>query len=78
MSQTTNREGVQPHPLAETWIKVLLGLALLNRARSSFFPIASPSHQEFPQAFYTHPSEEEARTIIQQPPEQKAQSQKTK
>ena len=34
--QTINREGVQPHPLADNWIKVLLSTPLLSRARPSF------------------------------------------
>ena len=43
--QTTTREGVQPHPLADNWIKVLLSKALPTWARLSF-STSSPSHQE--------------------------------
>ena len=34
--QTTNREGVQIHPSAENWIKVLLSMVLPIRKRSNF------------------------------------------
>ena len=39
------REGTQPHPSAENWVKDLLSMALPTRARSCF-PPASPSYQE--------------------------------
>ena len=45
LSQTTNREGAQPHPSVDNWIEVLLSTALPTRARLSF-PTTSPSHQE--------------------------------
>ena len=32
----TNREGTQPYPSAENWIKDLLSMVLPTRARSSF------------------------------------------
>ena len=35
-SQTTNWEGVQPHPSADNWIKAILSKALPTRARPSF------------------------------------------
>ena len=38
------REGTQPHPSAENWVKDLLSMTLPTRARPSF-PTASPSHQ---------------------------------
>ena len=50
--QTTNREGVQPHPSADNWIKALLSKALPCRARpcpaeqDPVFPTTSPSHLE--------------------------------
>ena len=77
--QTINREGVQPHPLADNWIKVLLSTALPTRARPSF-----SHHQPLPSgslhsllASSTRGQTEGARTtIVLQPPEQKSQSQK--
>ena len=45
-SQTTNREGAQPHPPADNCIKVLLSMALPTRVRETVLLIASPSHQE--------------------------------
>ena len=43
LSQTTNREGAQPHPSVDNWIEVLLSTALPTRARLSF-----SHHQSFP------------------------------
>ena len=41
--QTTIRQGVQPHPSADNWIKALLSKALSIRTRSSF-----SHHQSLP------------------------------
>ena len=40
--QTTNREGTQPHPSADKWIKVLLS----SPEQQPALPTTSPSHQE--------------------------------
>ena len=42
---TTNKEGIQPHPLAENWIQDLLSRPCPSK-QDSGFPIACPSHQE--------------------------------
>ena len=43
-SQVNNREGTQPHPSTENWIKDLLSMALPIRTRPSF--LLSLSHQK--------------------------------
>ena len=42
--RSNNREGTQPHPPTENWIKDLLSMALPIRTRPSFF--LSLAHQE--------------------------------
>ena len=48
--QTTNREGVQPHPSADNWIKALLSKTLPCRARPSF-----SHHQSLPSGILHKP-----------------------
>ena len=55
-SQTTNREGAQPHPSINNWIKDILSMFLPTRVRPSFLqPI--PLIGKLAQASYPHPSE---------------------
>ena len=73
--QTTNREGAQPHPSAENWIKELLNMALPTRGRPSF-----PNSLSLPSGSLCKPlihQRADRRNIIPWPPEQKLQSQKT-
>ena len=52
------REGTQPQPSTENWIKDLLSMTLPTRAQQDpVLPTANPSHQEASQASYPHPSE---------------------
>ena len=65
--QTTNKEGAQPHPLADNRIKDLLSMAPTARARPF-------SHQEACTILLSSSirgQAKEARTIIPQPPEWK-------
>ena len=48
--QTINREGAQPHPSANNWVKVLLSQALPTRARPNFFPPLIPPISKLTQA----------------------------
>ena len=43
--QVNNREGTQPHPSTQNWIKDLLSMALTIRTRPNF-PLSRFSHQE--------------------------------
>ena len=55
--QTTNREGEQPNPLTENWVKALLSMALPTRARLSFPPKPVPPFRKKEQSSYPHSSE---------------------
>ena len=44
-SDNYHREGVQPHPSADNWIKALLSKSLPTE-QDPVIPITSPSHQE--------------------------------
>ena len=46
----TNREGTQPYPSAENWIKDLLSMVLPTRARPSF-----PHSQSLPSGSFHRP-----------------------
>ena len=48
--QVNNREGTQPHPSTENWIKDLLNMALPIRTRPSF-----PHSQSFPPGSFNKP-----------------------
>ena len=50
------REGTQPRPSTENWIKDLLSMPLPTRARPSFTHPVLPT-RKLPQASYPHPSE---------------------
>ena len=77
--QTTNREGTQPHPSADKWIKVLLSSA--HQSNSQLYPPPVPSIRKLAQASWIASSTrgqtaEGRRTTILQPVEQKSHSQK--
>ena len=46
--QTINREGTQPHPSADKWIKVLLSSA--HQSNSQLYPPPAPPMRKLPQA----------------------------
>ena len=74
--QTTNREGVQSHPLADNWIIVLLSKALSEQ--DPVFPQFLPSgslHKPLSLIYQRAESRSKNKYILQ-PPEQKAKSQK--
>ena len=50
------REGTQPHPLAENWIKDLLSMAL-SPNKTQFSPQPVPPIRKLAQTSYPHPSE---------------------
>ena len=77
--QTTNREGTQPHPSADKWIKVLLSSA--HQSNSQLYPAPVPPISKLAQASEIASSTrgqtaEARRTTILQPVEQKPRSQK--
>ena len=77
-SQTTKKEGAQPHSSADNWIKEFLSMALPPRARPSFphsQALASGNLQNL-LSLCIRRQTEETRTTISQPPKQKPQSQK--
>jgi len=69
--QTTNREGAEPHPSADNWIKIKLSMALPSRARFRF-PHRQYLHQEACTSLLsssTRGQTEETRTTILHLPE---------
>ena len=77
--QTTNREGSQPHPSPDKWIKVLLSSA--HQSNSQLYLPPVPPIRKLPHASWIASSTrgqtaEERRTTILQPMEQKPHSQK--
>ena len=55
--RSNNREGTQPCPSTENWIKDLLSMALPIRKRPSFPTQSVTPIRNFPWASYTYPSE---------------------
>ena len=77
--QTTNREGTQPHPSADKWIKVLLSSA--HQSNSQLYPPPVRPIKKLAQASQIASSNrgqtaEARRTTILEPVEQKPHSQK--
>ena len=53
--QTTNWEGAQPHPSADSWIKVLLSTS--HQRKTQFTPQPVLPVRKLAQASYPHPLE---------------------